>query len=103
MELLLSSGVFMSETGIVGIAGECELVFQSNTNKKPPKTAVDMAQFCIDNNTACTSRKDYINTSELCISEFLCCKPLFDAENYSRCRYCGTYNKIGDKCDYCKR
>lgn len=67
------------------------------------KNAVEMAQFCVDNNTKCTDQKIYSDTSELCISEFLHCKPLFDAENYSRCRYCGNYNKIGEKCSCCKR
>lgn len=102
MNMVLSSGVLFSETGIVGIVGECEIVY-NKTNDNAPKTAVDMAQFCVDNNTVCTSRKDYINTAELCISEFLNCKPLFDAGKITRCRYCGNYNKIGEKCSYCKR
>lgn len=67
------------------------------------KNAVEMAQFCVDNNTQCTDQRIYAYTSELCISEFLHCKPLFDANHYSRCCYCGNYNKIGEKCSYCKR
>ena len=67
------------------------------------KNAVEMAQFCVDNNTKCIDNRAYSDTSELCISEYLHCKPLFFAEHYSKCHFCGNYNKIGEKCSYCKR
>lgn len=65
--------------------------------------AVEMAQFCVDNNTKCTDNRAYSETSELCISYFLQCKPLFFDKSFVRCRYCGTYNLPDEKCSYCKR